>query len=68
MLYGLSAGPLRTEWGRDLTKWIVENADITTVRDVYSKKLLEKMCGAAKTIHLLPDPTIGAQPQDSDNI
>ncbi|WP_022664662.1 polysaccharide pyruvyl transferase family protein [Desulfospira joergensenii] len=64
MLYGMSAGPLRTEWGRELTGWIIDNADIVTVRDKDSKHLLEDISHSPKTTHLLPDSTIGAQPCD----
>ena len=68
MLYGLSAGPLKTEWGRDLSRWLVENSDIVTVRDENSKQLLKNLINIPKTIHLLPDATIGAEMIDSKKI
>ena len=59
MLYGVTAGPIRTVLGWDLSKYIVENSDIVTVRDELSKKFLEKITNKKKKIHLLPDPVIG---------
>lgn len=61
MLYGISAGPLRTEWGQDLSRWIVENSDIVTVRDEQSKKDLMNILVKPKQIYVLPDATIGAE-------
>lgn len=59
MLYGISVGPLRTEWGRDLSRWIVENSDIVTVRDEQSKKELNNILLKPREIYVLPDATIG---------
>lgn len=59
MLYGISVGPLRTEWGRDLSRWIVENSDIVTVRDEQSKKELSNILIKPKQIYILPEATIG---------
>ena len=61
MLYGISAGPLRTEWGQDLSKWIVENSDIVTVRDEQSKKDILNILVKPKQIYVLPDATIGVE-------
>lgn len=68
MLYGFSAGPLKTAWGRDVSRWIVEKSDIVTVRDETSKLLLERLVNKAKTIHCLPDATLGAELTDSKTI
>lgn len=59
MLYGISVGPLRTEWGQDLSRWIVENSDIVTVRDEQSKTELNNILLKPKQINVLPDATIG---------
>lgn len=64
MLYGLSAGPLKHQFGKDLSRWLVESSDIVTVRDDNSKELLEALITIPKTIHSLPDATIGAEMVD----
>ncbi|MCK9410489.1 MAG: polysaccharide pyruvyl transferase family protein, partial [Bacteroidetes bacterium] len=61
MLYGISAGPIKTTWGSYLTRWIVENVDIVTVRDEESKIVLEKILYTPKKIVVLPDSTIGVR-------
>lgn len=68
MLYGISVGPLNTDWGRDLSRWIVENSDIVTVRDEQSKTELMEMLVEQKTIHLLPDSTIGVNPANRRDV
>jgi len=61
MLYGISAGPLTTEWGQDLTCWISESADVVTVRDQQSRSLLESLLKSPANIYVLPDSTLGAK-------
>lgn len=66
-LFGMSAGPLRTQWGRELTQWIVEQADLVTVRDRPSLELLTSLLSRARSIELLPDATLGAEPALPDH-
>lgn len=69
MLYGISAGPLRTELGLELSRWIVESSDIVTVRDEHSEKLLNDLIiNSSKKIYVLPDATIAATPPDPEKI
>jgi len=68
MLYGFSAGPLNTEWGKDLSRWIIENSNLVTVRDLASKILIENLSGSKHQIHVLPDSTIGANPASNQTI
>lgn len=65
-LFGMSAGPIQTEWGRDLTRWIVERAALVTVRDEPSRALLEALTGGARTIQRLPDVTLAARPEPAE--
>lgn len=60
-LYGMSAGPLVTEWGRDLCRWVTERADVVSVRDRSSKELLSSLVKASRPISLLPDSTLAAR-------
>lgn len=68
MLYGISVGPLLTEWGRDLSRWIVENSNIITVRDEQSKKELSNILVKPKRIYVLPDATIGVKPANQKRV
>jgi colanic acid/amylovoran biosynthesis protein WcaK/AmsJ len=64
MIYGMSVGPLRTEWGRDLSRGLLESAQVVTVRDQSSVSLIaslaEKCPGTVPAVHLLPDPAMAA--------
>ena len=43
MLYAQGIGPINTSQGKSLMKWLVNKADLVTVRDEASKKLLEEL-------------------------
>ncbi len=58
VLYGISAGPIATAWGRELTGWILENVDLVTVRDHQSKQVLQELNHLDRDIHVLPDSTL----------
>jgi polysaccharide pyruvyl transferase WcaK-like protein len=60
-LYGISAGPLATERGRELSSWIVRRAAAVTVRDEASRALLAELAPEA-TVRVLPDPVLGLEP------
>ena len=61
MWFGISVGPLRTEYGRDLTRLAVRLADIVTVRDRRSLAELRNL-GFNGEATLLPDPVLGLEP------
>lgn len=58
MLYGMSVGPLRTQWGRDLSRQLIADATVVTVRDGASLALCRELVGPSRDIHLLPDATL----------
>ena len=62
-LYGISAGPLSTDHGRDLSSWIARRAAAVTVRDRSSAVLLDRL---APEVHaeVLPDPVLALAPCD----
>ncbi len=64
MIYGMSVGPLRTSWGRDLSRGLLECARLVTVRDQGSADLIAELSSEyPKTnpeVHLLPDPAMAA--------
>ena len=64
MWYGLSVGPLRTGYGRDLTRLIIDFAESVTVRDERSLDEIESLGLPRESATLLPDPVIGAEPAD----
>ena len=62
MWYGLSVGPVRTGYGRDLTRLIIDLAESVTVRDERSLDEIESFGFPRESATLLPDPVIGAEP------
>lgn len=61
LLYGIAAGPLRTQRGRDLSAWIARRAAAVTVRDPSSARLLAELAPEVET-EVLPDPVLGLRP------
>ena len=59
MLYGTSVTPLKTGLGKKLSRYIVENSDIVTLRDERSRIELQKILTEPKKITVLPDSTLG---------
>ena len=66
MLYGTSVTPLKTSLGKKLSRYIVENSDIVTLRDERSKLELKKILTDPKKISVFPDSTLGAEKPDED--
>jgi polysaccharide pyruvyl transferase WcaK-like protein len=64
MLYGMSVGPLRTEWGRDLSRQLIADAAVVTVRDSDSFALCRELLRRPREIHLLPDATLAVAPPE----
>lgn len=62
MIYGMSIGPLHTEWGRDLSRGLLEASDIITVRDRASAQLCREDLKIEHPIHVLPDATLLSVP------
>jgi len=63
MINGIHTGrPLKTKMGKELAKFCIENADVVTVREKFSKQVLEDM--GIKTNHViaLADAAWGANP------
>ena len=59
MLYGLGVGPLLTEAGRRMARFIADQASAITVRDEESAALLAA-CGVARTrVQVAGDPAAG---------
>lgn len=54
-IYASGVGPLNTWWGKRLTKWAYEKADVITVRDDYSHHLLRSI-DVEKEILVTADP------------
>ena len=68
MLYGTSVTPLKTSLGKKLSRYIVENSDIVTLRDEQSKIELQKILTEPKKISVFPDSTLAAVKPDKDTI
>lgn len=66
MWFGISVGPLRTDYGRDLTRLAARLASIITVRDERSIDELRSI-GFKGKITLLPDPVLGLGPVGANN-
>ena len=64
VVYGIGAGPIDTKLGKSMTRAILNNTDLVTVRDRMSKKVLEN-CGVTNVIQTV-DPAFGIDvpPQD----
>lgn len=61
VLYSLGIGPIRTSFGRYLSRLAAKSADIVSVRDSGSKKLLEGL-GVRKKIEICADPAFLLEP------
>jgi polysaccharide pyruvyl transferase CsaB len=59
MLYAVGVGPLLTEDGRQLTKALFSIASWKTVRDTYSKGVLDSVGVDTSEIQVVPDPSMG---------
>lgn len=64
-IYATGVGPLRTKIGRWLTKKAYQKADLITVRDEQSAKLLKEI-GVKKEIIVTADPVFLSSPQKEE--
>ena len=62
MIYGMSIGPICSEWGRDLSRGILEASDVITVRDNASERICREELRLERPTCVLPDPTLLAVP------
>jgi len=61
MLYGISAGPLRSERARRLSAWIARRSAVATCRDQVSADLLREI-DPHLSVEVHPDPVLGLEP------
>ncbi len=59
VLYGIGAGPITTRTGRFLTKWIVNNMHLVTLRGKYSFDTLKDLKIHKPVMKILADPAVG---------
>lgn len=65
VIYGIGAGPIDTKFGKYITKKILNNADLVTVRDSMSKHVLDN-CGVKNVVQTI-DPAFGMdRPNEQD--
>lgn len=61
MLYGITAGPLRSERARRLSAWIARRSSVATCRDQVSADLLREI-DPQISVEVHPDPVLGLEP------
>lgn len=61
MLYGITAGPLRSERARRLSAWIARRSAVATCRDQVSADLLREI-DPHLSVEVYPDPVLGLEP------
>lgn len=64
--YGISVGPFRTRYARDLSRLAARLASSVTVRDERSEKELRRL-GFSGSLVSLPDPVLGLLPPPSES-
>ena len=62
MLYGVEAHPISDPMTRQLTRFIVDNSELVTVREHASREQLLKAGADDRRIKVLADPAFGLQP------
>ena len=65
MLFGIGAGPLESQHGRELAAWILRRAAWVTCREEPSRRLLHDLAPEVE-VERLPDPVLGI-PRASDD-
>lgn len=68
MLYGLSVGPIKSEFGKKLSRWIINKSNILTVRDDLSKLVIKNELQIEKDVTVLPDSAISEYDFSEDRI
>lgn len=64
-VYATGVGPLKTKMGQWLAKWAYRKADVITVRDDYSAKVLKKI-GIKKEVQVVADPVFLTKVPDNN--
>lgn len=67
MIYAQGIGPLHSKINRNITKFILNQVDLITVRDEESKDLLKNI-GVKKQIYVTSDPVFTLKPADEKKI
>jgi colanic acid/amylovoran biosynthesis protein len=63
MLYGIHMGrPIQSDYGKELSKFVVVNTDLMTLRERFSIEVLEKMGIMPREAVCLSDPAFGLDP------
>ena len=63
MLYGIHIGrKLKTDLGKELTKFCISNSDLVTLREEFSRKAILELGISDKNIVALSDPAFGLNP------
>ena len=68
ILYGVGVGPLLSEDGRNFTRALFDLATFTTVRDVYSRDVLDSIGQDTSQVRIVPDPAVGIHRTDGRRI
>lgn len=68
IVYGIGVGPLTGSFGKFLTKIIINKADVITVRDEGSKKVLIDVGVRKPKIYVTADPTIILEPANPSKV
>jgi polysaccharide pyruvyl transferase CsaB len=63
-IYAVGVGPLHTERARDFTRWVFEQAALTTVRDAGSWQALSELGVDVSRVHVTADPAFGLPPPE----
>lgn len=67
VLYGIHMGrPIQTEYGQELSRFIITNTDLMTVREQFSVEILKEMNTLPKNVSVLADPAFGLDPVYED--
>jgi len=67
LLFGISAGPLTTRYGRSLSSWIARRSSAVTCRDESSARVLRELAPEVEP-ELLPDPVLGLEPASDEEV
>lgn len=63
MLYGIHMGrPLETEFGKEITKFCITNSDVVTLREEFSKNVLDNLGINTDNCIILADSAYGLEP------
>jgi len=67
-IFGMTIVPPKTEEGKEMLKFIIENSDLTMVRENSSKKTLDVLKIKSKNIEVIPDPAFSLPKINNSNL